>query len=142
MVCMNDHASSPIPTVADLPDAVREAVEAMEDKKALDVVVLDLRGTDAFTDFFVVGSGQSTRQVTAIADAIHARLGALGTRPAHVEGYDHAEWVLMDCFDFLVHIFTRETRRLYDLERLWGSSVRIEIHPPDSTDPRSLTAGR
>lgn len=117
----------------ELPAPVRGVVDAMEDKKALDIVVLDLRGTGAFTDFFVVGNGQSTRQVKAIVDAIEARLKASGTRPAHIEGYDHAEWVLMDYFDVIVHIFTHDTRQQYDLERLWGSATRVAIAPVDSS---------
>lgn len=125
----------------DLPASVRHAIAAMEDKKALDVVVLDLRGSGAFTDFFVVGSGRSTRQVQAIADAIRERLRSTGVRPAHVEGYDHAEWVLIDCFDLLVHIFTRETRRLYDLERLWGNAVHIEIPFSEPADPPARAGG-
>ncbi|RZP26074.1 ribosome silencing factor, partial [bacterium] len=85
-----------------LPLPVRTVIDAMEDKKALDLVVLDLRETEAFTDFFVVASGQSNRQVKAITDAIDLSLKKTGLRPAHMEGYDHAEWVLMDCFDMIV----------------------------------------
>lgn len=127
--------------VSELPATVRHAIAAMEDKKALDVVVLDLRSSGAFTDFFVVGSGRSTRQVQAIADAIRERLKSTGERPAHVEGYDHAEWVLIDCFDLLVHVFTRETRRLYDLERLWANAVRIEVPVSQSAVPPPHGAG-
>ena len=118
----------------DVPSPVRTVISAMEDKKAFDIVVLDLRGTGAFTDIFIVASGQSTRQVKAIADAIETLLKAEGTRPSHIEGYDHAEWVLMDCFDVIVHIFTREARRQYDLERLWGSATRIEVSPYQPTE--------
>ena len=110
-----------------LPLPVRTVIDAMEDKKALDLVVLDLRETEAFTDFFVVASGQSNRQVKAITDAIDLSLKKTGLRPAHMEGYDHAEWVLMDCFDMIVHIFTERTREHYDLERLWGSAKRITV---------------
>ena len=113
--------------LSQLPDAVREAVAAMVDKKALDIVLLDLREAGAFTDFFVVGSGRTTRQVQAIADAVNKRLRAIGARPNHVEGYDHAEWVLIDGFDLLVHIFTVETRQVYGLERLWGNAGRIAV---------------
>ncbi len=110
-----------------LPDAVREAVAAMVDKKAIDIVLLDLREAGAFTDFFVVGSGRTPRQVQAIADAVNERLRAIGARPNHVEGYDHAEWVLIDGFDLLVHIFTTETRGVYALERLWGNAGRVAV---------------
>jgi ribosome-associated protein len=106
---------------------VTKAVKAALDKKAFDVVVLDLRGTPAFTDFFVLCSGANQRQVKAIADAVEETLRAAKVRPAHVEGYDRAEWVLMDFFSFIVHVFTPQTREFYSLERLWGDAERVEI---------------
>jgi ribosome-associated protein len=106
---------------------VAKAVRAAVDKKAVDVVVLDLRNTPAFTDHFVLCSGLNQRQVKAIADAIEETLRASKVRPAHIEGYDRAEWVLMDFFTFIVHIFTPQTREFYSLERLWGDAERIEI---------------
>lgn len=123
--------------VPELPEPIPQIVEAMEDKKALDVVVLDLRASGAFTDYFVVGSGRTTRQVQAIVDAIAKRLRSIGMRPTHVEGYAHAHWVLMDCFDVIVHVFTRDTRELYDLERLWGSATRIELPVTGAEDERT-----
>jgi ribosome-associated protein len=102
-------------------------VRAALDKKASDVVILDLRNTPAFTDFFVLCSGQSTRQVKAIVDAVEETLRAEKIRPAHVEGYDRAEWILMDYFTFIVHVFTPQTRAFYSLERLWGDAKRIEV---------------
>ncbi len=106
---------------------VAKAVRAALDKKAHDVVVLDLRNTPAFTDFFVLCSGQTQRQVKAIADAVEEALHAARVRAAHVEGYDRAEWVLMDFFTFIVHVFTPQTRAFYSLERLWGDAERIEV---------------
>jgi ribosome-associated protein len=113
---------------------VAKAVRAALDKKAMDVVVLDLRQTPAFTDFFVLCSGQNQRQVKAIADAVEETLRAAKVRPAHVEGYDRAEWVLMDFFTFIVHVFTPQTREFYSLERLWGDAQRIEVSdaPPEA----------
>ena len=110
-----------------LPGDVAEAVRAALTKKATDVVVLDLRGTPAFTDFFVLCSGTSTRQVKAIADSVEETLRAAKLRPSHVEGYERAEWVLMDFFSFIVHVFTPPTREFYALERLWGDAARIDI---------------
>lgn len=110
---------------------VARAVRAALDKKALDVVVLDLRNTPAFTDFFVLCSGASTRQVTAIVDAIEETLRMSKVRPAHIEGYERAEWVLMDFFTFIVHVFTPQTREFYSLERLWGDAQRIEVGEED-----------
>jgi ribosome-associated protein len=106
---------------------VTRAVRAALEKKAIDVVVLDLRHTPAFTDFFIVCSGLNPRQVKAIADSIEESLRAAKLRPAHVEGYDRAEWVLMDFFSFIVHVFSPGTREFYGLERLWGDAERIEI---------------
>jgi len=106
---------------------VGKAVRAALDKKASEVVILDLRNTPAFTDFFVLCSGQSTRQVKAIADGVEETLRATKIRPAHVEGYDRAEWILMDYFTFIVHVFTPQTRAFYSLERLWGDAKRIEV---------------
>jgi ribosome-associated protein len=106
---------------------VGKAIRAALDKKASDVVLLDLRNTPAFTDFFVLCSGQSTRQVKAIADGVEEALRAAKVRPSHIEGYDRAEWVLMDYFAFIVHVFTPQTRTFYSLERLWGDAERIEI---------------
>lgn len=106
---------------------VARAVQAALDKKAQDVVVLDLRGTPAFTDFFVLCSGLNQRQVKAIADAVEDTLREASIRPAHVEGYDRAEWVLLDFFSFIVHVFTPQTREFYSLERLWGDAERIDV---------------
>src|SRR4249919_3001326 len=115
-----------------LTGEVGKVVRAALDKKALNVVVLDLRHTPAFTDFFVLCSGQNTRQVQAIADGVEEALRGAKIRPAHVEGYARAEWILMDFFTFIVHVFTPHTRDFYSLERLWGDATRIEIsdEPP------------
>jgi ribosome-associated protein len=111
---------------ARLPEQVDRALRAAEDKKASDLVVLDLRKAAGFTDFFVICSGGNPRQVRAIADSVMATLADEGVKPAHVEGYERSEWVLLDYFDFIVHIFGPETRLFYGLERLWGNAERIE----------------
>ncbi len=110
-----------------LPSQIDRAVAAAEDKKAVDLVVLDLKKASGFTDYFVIASGTNTRQVRAIADGVMERLADEGVKPAHVEGYDRSEWILLDYFDFIVHVFAPETRVFYDLERLWGSAERIEV---------------
>src|SRR5579862_1006342 len=107
-----------------LPSQVALAVSAALDKKAGDVAVLDLRTAGGFTDYFVICSGQNARQIRAIADAITEALAAHGAKPAHIEGYDRSEWVLLDYFDFVVHIFAPETRIFYGLEGLWGAAER------------------
>jgi ribosome-associated protein len=110
-----------------LPTEITLAVAAALDKKAEDVIVLDLRKGLAFTDFFVIATGTNLRQVQAIADAIDESLRKKGVRPALVEGYERGEWVLVDYFDFIVHVFLPATREFYGLERLWGDAERIEI---------------
>ena len=110
-----------------LPQEIDRAVRAAEDKKAVDLVVLDLRKAAGFTDFFLICSGSNPRQIRAIADAVMEALASDGTKPAHVEGYDRSEWVLLDYFDFVVHVFARETRLFYGLERLWGNAERLEV---------------
>jgi ribosome-associated protein len=112
---------------------IAKAVRAALDKQAREVVVLDLRHTPAFTDFFLICSGQTQRQVHAIADAIEEALKSAKIRPSHVEGYDRAEWVLMDYFTFIVHIFTPPMREFYSLERLWGDAERIAVSDAGAT---------
>ncbi|MEO8482098.1 MAG: ribosome silencing factor [Acidobacteriota bacterium] len=102
-------------------------VGAAADKKSLDLIVLDLRKGLAFTDFFVICTGANTRQVQAIADGIQEALRKHGTKPALIEGVQRGEWILIDYFDFVVHIFTPATREFYSLEKLWGDAERIEI---------------
>ena len=111
-----------------LPKAVGAAVRAARDKKAFDIVVLDLRKAGGFTDYFVICTGGNPRQIAAIADAIVAGIREdLGERPTLVEGVQKSEWVLIDYFNFVVHIFSRDCRSFYDLERLWGNAIRHEI---------------
>jgi ribosome-associated protein len=129
------------PSGTRLSGDVARAVRAAQDKKALDVVVLDLRKTPAFTDFFVLCSGANQRQVKAIADAVEETLRAARVRPAHVEGYNRADWVLMDFFSFIVHIFTPQTREFYSLERLWGDAERIEVADPGEPKRRATAEG-
>ncbi len=106
---------------------LKAGIVAALDKKALDLVVLDLSKGTAFTDFFVICTGANVRQVQAIASAVEDALRKSGTRPALVEGYARGQWVLIDCFDFIFHIFLPATRDFYDLERLWGDAKRIEV---------------
>jgi ribosome-associated protein len=114
-----------------LPETVQRAVQAARDKKAIDLQVLDLRAIDSFTDFFVICSGQNVRQVQAIADAVEESLRKEQVRPAHVEGFKRAEWVLLDYFDFIVHVFSSQRRDFYALDRLWGSAERVTL-PEDA----------
>lgn len=115
---------------ARVPAVILAVVDAVRDRKGEDVVALDLRESDAFTDFFVVCTGQNRRQVQAIADAVETALRAKKLRPAHVEGYDRGEWVLLDYFDFVVHVFSPSARTFYGLERLWGNATPLALPDP------------
>jgi ribosome-associated protein len=111
-----------------IPRAIAGAVQAARDKKAIDVVVLDLRKAGGFTDYFVICTGMNPRQVNAIADSVQDTLRSeFGERPTLAEGVHKSEWILLDYFNFIVHIFSRECRAFYDLERLWGNAERIEF---------------
>src|SRR5215216_3282833 len=118
---------------AELDERVRLALHAAGEKKAHDLVVLDLREVASFTDYFVFASGTNVRQVQAVADEVQEQLRKrLSVRPARVEGYNSAEWVLLDYGDFILHVFEEKSRRFYDLERLWRDAARVPI-PPDVT---------
>jgi len=110
------------------PKAVTAAVRTALDKKAEDVVVLDLRKAQGFTDYFVICTGGNSRQITAIADSVRDTLKRdLDERPTLMEGIDRSEWILLDYFNFVVHVFSRDCRAFYGLERLWGNAERIEV---------------
>jgi ribosome-associated protein len=108
------------------PD-LRAAVEATRDKKALEIVVLDLRGIASFTDYFLICAGSSRRQIETIADEVREKLGKAKRKPTHIEGYPRGDWILMDYVDFVVHVFTPQSRAYYDLERLWGDAKRLAV---------------
>jgi ribosome-associated protein len=103
------------------------AVAAALDKKAENLVVLDLTKGLAFTDFFVICTGTNRRQVQAIADAVQETLAKRGSKPALTEGYERGDWILIDYFDFIVHVFMPATREFYSLEKLWGDAERITV---------------
>jgi len=109
-----------------LPQEVKLAVEAGLEKKGEDVVVLDLRDLASFTDYFVILQGNSDRQNRAIYESIEQKLKQENIRPLSVEGKKNAEWILMDYGDFIVHVFSKEAREYYLLEKLWGDSPRLD----------------
>jgi ribosome-associated protein len=103
----------------------RICAEAAEDKLAENVVILDVRGITDFTQYFIIASGTSDRQVQAIADSIQEKMKEQKILPIGIEGYSEGKWVLMDYDDVVIHIFYEPVRALYDLERLWHDAKRV-----------------
>ncbi|HKI85728.1 MAG TPA: ribosome silencing factor [Thermoanaerobaculia bacterium] len=118
---MNEAAATKTDTV----DRVRAVAAAALDRKALDLKILDLSGVSDFTDYFIVCSGGSDRQVRAIADHVEECLREQGVRPLHSEGRELGRWVLLDYGDLLLHVFDQETREFYQLERLWSDAADV-----------------
>jgi len=112
----------PAPEAEDIPRDVVQAAELALDRKAENVLALDLRGISSATDYFVLATGRSDIQVRAIAEHIMEELRKSGVRPLHVEGLDRARWVLMDFVDFVVHVLHPQARDFYQLELLWGDA--------------------
>ena len=114
--------------VEDLDENLQLAIRCAAEKKAEKMVVLDLRPVASFTEFFVICSAANQRQVQAIADEISEQLKKqLKQSPVRVEGYTAAEWVLLDYGDFVFHIFDKDARDFYDLERLWRDAAKVDI---------------
>ena len=113
---------------AELDPELQLAIQCADEKKAVNMIALDLREIASFTEFFVIASGMNQRQVQAIADEINEQLKKqLRRRPVRIEGYNTAEWVLLDYGDFIIHLFDKEARDFYDLERLWRDARRVDI---------------
>lgn len=129
---MREHTASPAGLI---PTEGRQfwlaAVRAAESKKAVNLTVLDLREVTSFTDYFIICSGTNARQIQAITDEILKQLSDLGERAISTEGYEGADWVLIDYGDYVVHVFSEKAREYYDLERLWRHARRVEIPPSD-----------
>ena len=127
----------------ELKKQVAAAIQACLDKKAEELNILEMeKGSGAFTDYFVLCSGTNPRQVQAIADEVEMRLKAAGVRPNNIEGYNQAEWVLLDYVDFVVHVFSEKARKFYDLERLWKSAKRLEPSDLKSRPQGRKTSGK
>lgn len=112
---------------APLDDRVMTALRALSEKKATEIALLNISSVASFTDYFIIGSGTSTRQVQAIADEVIEKLRERQTRPLHIEGQKTGEWILIDFGDFIVHIFLESARKFYDLERLWRDAEVVSL---------------
>jgi len=107
-------------------ESLKIAATAADDKKAQDLVALDISEIASFANYFLLCTGDSSRQMQAIADEVEKQLKANGIRPSHVEGYQNSEWILMDYIDLVVHIFSKTARAYYDLERLWRDGKKLD----------------
>jgi ribosome-associated protein len=116
----------------DAIEAARTAAAAIDDKKGEDVVLLDLSGLLVVTDVFVVASGTSNRHVRSLVEDVEEALKAIGRRPLRREGVDYGAWVLLDYGDVVIHVFDKETRAYYELERLWADAPEIAFEPNSS----------
>lgn len=117
-------------------ESVERAARAALDKKAADLVLLDLEGVASFTSYFLLCTGFSTRQVQAISDGIEEQLARYGLLPSHSEGYEQGGWVLLDYVDFVVHVFSSQARAYYELERLWRRAARLPVPEDSQADSR------
>lgn len=112
----------------ELDKDVQLAIKCASDKKAFDLVALDLREIASFADYFIIAGGANTRQVQAISDEINEQLKkTLNVKSLRVEGYNSGEWILLDYGDFIVHVFEEKAREFYDLARLWRDAKKVEI---------------
>lgn len=125
---MRDNPQPQEPAIA-LEEKVALCVSMVEEKKAEEVLVLDLRGVSSVTDYFLICHGSSDRLVQAITDHLLEMMKKKGVRALGVEGYTEGRWILLDFGDLVIHVFFEETRRFYDLERLWGHAP--QLYPPD-----------
>jgi len=110
-----------------IPPKVHAAIQAVEEKQGADIVLLDLEGLGAFTDYFLICTGYSSPQVAAICDEVEEQLDRIGVRRLHREGKAGSDWMLLDFGGLILHVFTERARHFYDLERLWRSARRVEI---------------
>lgn len=111
---------------------------ALLDRKAIDLVILEVKDLSSFTDYFLICSGNSDRQVQAIASHIEEKLGKEGIHPLGIEGKREGRWTLLDYGDVVVHIFFQPVREFYDLERLWSEATRVELPSPKKVRPKRL----
>lgn len=107
-------------------DMVKIAIEALEDKKAEDIKVIDICEVSVLADYFLIAGGNNSSQIQALCNNVEEKLGRAGVHCKHIEGYDTANWILMDFGDIIVHIFDKENRLLYDLERIWRDGKLVD----------------
>ena len=130
---------------AQIRSQVVSAVQACEEKKGEDISILEMeKNSSAFTDYFLICTGKNPRQIQAIADEVELRLKKSGVPANQVEGYNQADWILIDYVDFVVHVFSEASRKFYDLERLWKSAHKVTVADlkKPAAGPRALKSAR
>ena len=108
-------------------EMVKIAYEALSDKKGQDIKIIDIQSVSVLADYFLIASGSNRSQIQALTDNVEEKLGRAGYAKKQIEGYDTANWILMDYGDIIVHIFDRENRLFYDLERIWRDGKRVDL---------------
>ena len=108
-------------------EMTRLAIEALEDKKAEDISIIDISEVSVLADYFVIAGGNNHSQIQALADSVEEKLGRAGSTPRQIEGYDSANWILLDYYDVMIHIFDNATRDFYSLERLWNDAAPVDV---------------
>lgn len=109
-------------------DLVKKIVEALEDKKAEDITVLDIGGVSSIADYFIIANGNNANQLTAMEDAVDEAMHTNGVHQKQVEGTSNSTWILMDYQDIIVHLFSKEDRQFYDLDRIWRDGKVVDVH--------------
>lgn len=127
MAEMNQEKTTKKLTKRSLPPEIKVSVKAVLDKKGEEILVLDLRGISSFTDYFLLMNGNSSRQNLALYEGVEEELKKVNVRPLSVEGKEHGEWILMDYGSFIVHVFSKQAREYYSLEKLWGDAPKISF---------------
>lgn len=111
----------------EIKDMAKIAYDALDDKKGIDITVLDISEISVMADYFIIAGGSNENQVRALADNVDEQLRKIGLKPAHIEGYRNAGWILMDYEDIIVHVFNQNDRLFYDLERIWRDGKVVEL---------------
>lgn len=111
----------------DSKEMAKLAILALEDKKAEDISLIDISEVSVLADYFLIASGSNRNQIQALIDSVEEKLGKNGCNPKQIEGYENANWILMDYGDIIVHVFDRDNRLFYDLERIWRDGKKIDV---------------
>ena len=123
---MNKNTKSKLSSEMNANEIAKIAIRALEDKKAEDIKIIDISHVSVIADYFIIANGTNTNQIQAMSDNVEEILGKAGCHPRQIEGYKSANWILMDFQDVIIHIFDKENRLFYDLERIWRDGVMVE----------------